>query len=569
MTIRYKSLALTTLLLLLFAATVGIAVTLQGRINDEVGGIADYHLPIFDAIAKIDVATFEYELNLGRLSRRAARDPAYLVAARQRESDLMAGLLRDFANANDLLKRAIVDERNDLADRIAFARIEGQLAFVQRQIDPFKNLGERVIDAYEAGQLKEMLVLLSEFSRFEEVFDTEIAAIRIGLARIAQGSVAETYAQGQAFRLFTIGIFIFATVIGLAMAAILASRIVAQLRNLLARAVAVESGELVATIPVTSKDEVGQLTRTFNHMVGELRSKEKIKDTFGKFVDPKIVAHLIGASGEDAAERRVVTIFFSDIEGFSSLSEQLTAQVIVNLLNRYFTNAADTIRAHHGIIDKYIGDAVMAFWAPPFVAGDAHAAQACLAALAQQEAIAALRADLGNIVGLRRNVPEFRVRMGLATGEVVIGTIGSPTAKSYTVIGDVVNLAARLEGLNKLYGTDILVSEETFRLAQGAVEARELDTVAVAGKKEPVRIYEVLAPAGRLDSTLTAARARYGEGLALYRSRAFDDADRLFAQCLTERPSDGPAGAMRARIRRLRDTPPATDWDGVWRLTEK
>ncbi len=481
----------------------------------------------------------------------------------------MAGLLRDFANANDLLKRAIVDERNDLADRIAFARIEGQLAFVQRQIDPFKNLGERVIDAYEAGQLKEMLVLLSEFSHFEEVFDTEIAAIRIGLARIAQGSVAETYAQGQAFRLFTIGIFIFATVIGLAMAAILASRIVAQLRNLLARAVAVESGELVATIPVTSKDEVGQLTRTFNHMVGELRSKEKIKDTFGKFVDPKIVAHLIGASGEDAAERRVVTIFFSDIEGFSSLSEQLTAQVIVNLLNRYFTNAADTIRAHHGIIDKYIGDAVMAFWAPPFVAGDAHAAQACLAALAQQEAIAALRADLGNIVGLRRNVPEFRVRMGLATGEVVIGTIGSPTAKSYTVIGDVVNVASRLEGLNKLYGADILVSEETYRLAQGAVEARELDTVAVAGKSEPVRIYEVLARAGRLDATLTAASARYGKGLALYRSRAFGEADLVFAQCVKEWPGDGPAATMLARIRRLRNTPPATDWDGVWRFTEK
>jgi len=569
MTIRLKILALATTLLLLFGAAVGVAVTLQERVNEEIGGITGYHLPILEAVAEIDVATFEYELILGRLLRGAARDPAHLAAARQRERDLMAGLLRNFASAADLLKRAIVDERNDLVDRLEFARIEGRLDFVRRQIEPFKNLADRVLDNYEAGRIEEARALLAGFSRFEEAFGPDIAAIRTGLARIAENSIAETYGQEQSLRLLTIGLFIVAAVIGLAMAAILASRIVAQLRGLVTSAAAVESGDLVAALPVTSKDEVGQLTRAFNHMVGELKSKEKIKDTFGKFVDPKIVAHLIGASDEDAAERRVVTIFFSDVKGFSSLSEQLTAQVIVNLLNRYFTTAADTLRAHHGIIDKYIGDAVMAFWAAPFVAGDAHAAQGCLAALAQQQAIAVLRADLANIVGLRRDVPEFRVRMGLATGEVVIGTIGSPTAKSYTVIGDVVNLAARLEGLNKLYGTEVLVSEETFRLAQGAIEARELDTVAVAGKREPVRIYEVLAPAGQLDAALTAAHARYGEGLALYRGRAFDDADRVFAQCLTERPGDGPAAAMRARIRRLRDTPPATDWDGVWRVTEK
>jgi adenylate cyclase len=159
--------------------------------------------------------------------------------------------------------------------------------------------------------------------------------------------------------------------------------------------------------------------------------------------------------------------------------------------------------------------------------------------------------------------------MGLATGEVVIGTIGAPTAKSYTVIGDVVNLASRLEGVNKAYGTDIIVAEETYRLAQDAVEARELDVIAVAGKSEPVKIFELLAPADGLDPAASVARERYSEALALYRGRAFDEADRALAGCLEQRPGDGPAAAMRRRIQRLRANPPAGDWDGVWRMSEK
>jgi len=133
------------------------------------------------------------------------------------------------------------------------------------------------------------------------------------------------------------------------------------------------------------------------------------------------------------------------------------------------------------VIDKYTGDAVIAFWTPPFSAGDDHASDACLAALAQQEAIIALRAQLPEITGMRRNPPILMIRMGIATGEAVVGTIGSAAARSYTVIGDTVNLASRLESINKLYGTSIILSEETFRLAQQVVEARELDLITVGG----------------------------------------------------------------------------------------
>jgi adenylate cyclase len=259
-------------------------------------------------------------------------------------------------------------------------------------------------------------------------------------------------------------------------------------------------------------------------------------------------------------------VFFSDLAGFSGISEQLTAAAVANLLNRWFELSTDAIRAHSGVLDKFIGDAVMAFWTPPFVAGDQHATQACLAALAQRKAMLALRGELPQILGLRRQLPRIDVRMGLATGEVVVGTIGGPVAKSYTVIGDVVNLASRLEGVNKIYGTSIIAAEETWRLARGAIEGRELDTVIVGGKTEPVRIFEVVAPVGELAAADAALHERWAEALGRYRARDWDAAEAALAGCLEVAPDDGPTRLFRERIARFAAAPPPQDWDGAWRL---
>jgi adenylate cyclase len=303
-------------------------------------------------------------------------------------------------------------------------------------------------------------------------------------------------------------------------------------------------------------------------MVEELRTRERIKDTFGKFVDPRIVTRLIG-SGAEQAERRTLTIFFSDIKAFSGISEQLTASAVVNLLNSYFGTVADVIHAHHGFIDKYIGDAVMAFWVSPFSAGDDHASDACLAALAQQEAITALRDQLPEITGMRRNPPKLAVRMGIATGEAVVGTIGSDSTRSYTVIGDTVNLASRLESINKVYGSSLILSEETYRMAQQVIEARELDLITVAGKTEPVRIYEGMGRIGELTPERIQLREMFASGLAAYRQQNWDEAQTCFDSCLLGAVEDGPSLLFVERIRQLRSTPPPADWDGVWRFLEK
>jgi adenylate cyclase len=302
-----------------------------------------------------------------------------------------------------------------------------------------------------------------------------------------------------------------------------------------------------------------------------LRSNKRIKDTFGQYVDPRVVAQLIDTSKEDIdqAERRIATVMFSDLKGFTTISEQLTATAMVALLNRYFTVVAEQIRAHNGILEKYIGDAVVAFWAPPFAPGDTHAASACLAALAHHDAVVALRPELPQLLGLRRNVPDLTVRIGLATGEVVVGTVGAPTAKTFAAIGDTTNLASRLEGVNKVYGTTVIVAEETHRLAQHVVEARELDVVIVVGKSEPIRIFELVGPAGSVDSGVLELRDLYVNGLEAYRRQDWDTAEQRFQDCLRLRPDDGPSRVLLERIAVFRAVAPASNWNGVWRLDEK
>jgi len=463
MTVRVKILAISAVLLLLFAVVLVGSVVMQKQSRGKVGTIIDIHLPLTAAIADLDVATYEYELSLERVLRR----PEVTEADRRALDKTKARITADLERTEALLARALVDPRTAGADRLVLARVPRSLVYLRRLEAPFLALGDEILAAHTGARPDEALALSLRFEEFEQSFGPDLAGVREELSTLARSSTESTYAQQTRILRLNLVLFAVAVVLGLGLSAAGARRLVRALWRVIEGAKAIEAGDLAVTVAVTSRDEIGQLAQAFNRMAEQLRTKERIKDTFGKYVDPRIVARLIDTSKEDMdqAERRVATIMFSDLKGFTTMSEQLTATAMVKLLNRYFTVVADQIHAHNGILEKYIGDAVMAFWAPPFSAGDEHAASACLAALAHRDAVVALRPELPHLLGLRRNIPELPVRMGLATGEVVIGTVGAPTAKSFTAIGDITNLASRLEGVNKVYGTTVILAEETHRLA--------------------------------------------------------------------------------------------------------
>lgn len=570
-TIRLKILAMATALLTLFAFTTGLSTYLVKLVVEEIDGITEYHMPLAAHVADLDVLTFEYELGLRRLVAQNPIDPAKVTALREREAKIKRTVFEDIKTTHDRLDAGMVDTRNDIQDRIELARLKGSFSFLERRLAPFLKIGEDTLVAIEEGDMQRARTLIDGFGAFEGVFGDEIASVRKALENLTLSSVTETKENQVGIMSLNGALFAVATIFSLTLFLILTGRLHRAFRELLDGTKAVETGAFDIELPVTSNDEIGQLTGAFNHMVGQLREKERVKDTFGKYLDPRIVTQLIEVQSENEtlSERRPATVFFSDIQGFSGMSESLTANAMVNLLNSYFTAVTREIRDQHGIIDKFIGDAVMAFWTAPFSAGDGHAADGCLAALAQQQALIAFRDELPQITGLRRDVPDFVVRMGLATGEVVIGTVGSDISKSYTVIGDVVNTASRLEGVNKLFGTGILIGDETCRLAQRVIETRELDLLTVVGKSEPLKVHELICKAGELTSEMAELREVFAAGLAAYRDQDWETATRHFTACLACKPDDAPSRVFQNRIEMLRVTPPPKDWDGVWRLTTK
>ena len=305
-------------------------------------------------------------------------------------------------------------------------------------------------------------------------------------------------------------------------------------------------------------------------MVEQLRVKERIRETFGRYVDPRIVEGLIsGAALATEGQRRVMTVLFCDVKGFVGVSEEMTPQGLVKVMNGYFSTMSAPIHQHGGIIDKYIGDAIMAYWGPPFTADADQARFAGLAALDMLDRVAPFRDELPNLLGLK-NVPiSFDIRIGIATGEVLVGSIGSEVMMNYTVMGDAVNLASRLEGANKLYGGRILASEPTVAAAGAAIETREIDRVVLVGQSHPQPIYEIMSRGGALTPKQTELRARYAEGLAAYRDRRWEEARKAFAAALEAEPGDGPSLTMLKRIDVFVAAPPADDWDGAWHLEQK
>jgi adenylate cyclase len=305
---------------------------------------------------------------------------------------------------------------------------------------------------------------------------------------------------------------------------------------------------------------------TLYDYVAEERERKKIKGAFTHYVAPVVIEEMLKdpARLKLGGDEKVLTVLFSDLQGFTSTSERYTPHEMIELLSEYYARMTEQIFAHGGMLKEYVGDELMAIFGAPLEQPD-HAEQACAAALAMREHRNALREEW---VKLGR--PPLIARTGVNSGLMLVGNLGSKYRFAYGVLGDHVNLGSRLEGLNKVYGTEMLIGENTAQLVQKAFLLREIDLVRVVGREQAVRIYELLTAAGTsLPPRQEKALRSYADGLEAYRQQCWADALGLFTESLALWPTDGPSRIMAERCQIYQKVPPTGEWAGVFEALYK
>lgn len=298
----------------------------------------------------------------------------------------------------------------------------------------------------------------------------------------------------------------------------------------------------------------------------EEKGKRFIKDTFSHFVTHSVVEELLDNPDKIklGGEKKECTVFFSDVAGFTTIAEQLTPEALVRLLNDYLTEMTNIVFKHDGMLDKYEGDAIMAVFGAPISHGN-HAYKACAAAVEMQEQLVKLR-DLWS----RQGRPQLHARCGLNSGLMVVGNMGSENRFDYTVMGDAVNLGARLESANKQYRTNMMIGENTYNAAKDDIIVRELDLLRVKGKTEPVKAYELV---GLTETGISTKKQQildiFTQGFKYYLEQNWELAIKYFKQVQSLDPMDGPALTYIRRCEQFAQNPPAKDWDGVFTLQYK
>ncbi len=305
------------------------------------------------------------------------------------------------------------------------------------------------------------------------------------------------------------------------------------------------------------------LNMSYGYFV-ESRTKRQFTDLFGQYVPPELVEEMSRNPESYSMEGRKeeLTVLFSDVRGFTTISEGLTPDELTRLMNEYLSAMTEVIRKNRGTLDKYIGDAIMAFWGAP-VADPQHARHAVLTGMAMQQALPAV-----NKTFAAKGWPEIRIGVGVNTGDMTVGDMGSVVRKAYTVMGDAVNLGSRLEGITKQYGVGILVGEGT-RKAVRDIVFREVDRVQVKGKEEPIAIYEPIGPEGEVDKPMHEELKLWNQALRHYRAQEWDQAEVALLNLSRMAPERALYGKYMERVAHLRKEPPEAGWNGVWKFETK
>lgn len=572
--IRQKIIGIAAGLIILAVITSVLSIVLAGRVGHLLDEVTNRYIPAYGHLALVNVRSLERSLALRRMiiaKMQTPPDEAGYAASLKTFEEIDPAIDHEARAARQLIV-AIIDDARTPSDSAALARIDDRIDTV---VDDLRHrLNEQIallLRELDAHDFVEVRRSLSRVDALRDEFNHKINYIRSDmLGQVYSSATTVIRSQHRAILISAI-VTAIASILGFVFAILVGSGITRPILRLLEGAREVEAGHLDRSISVTTGDEIGQLSAAFNRMIETLRRNERIRETYGRYIDPRIAEGLLEqpALATTGGQRRVMTVMFCDMRGFTTLSEGVTPQGLVKIMNLYLSTMSEPIHAHRGIIDKYIGDAIMAYWGPPFIAEADQTDFACLAAIGMIGRIAKLRKELPELLGVRRIPTECDIRIGIATGEALVGSIGSELRMSYTVMGDTVNLAARLERANKTYGSRCLVSEATALAAGAKIEVREIDRLVVVGQTKQRAVFEIMGRTGELTTEQMRLRTRYAEGLAAYRERRWDDALDAFTAALEVTPGDHPSMTFAKRINCLKQKPPPADWDGSWHLEHK
>ncbi|MGJ4942751.1 adenylate/guanylate cyclase domain-containing protein [Bradyrhizobium sp. HKCCYLS1011] len=573
--IRQKIIGIAAGLIILAVITSILSMVLAGRVGHLLDELTGRYIPAYGHLARVNIKSLERSVALRRMMgarmMEAAPDQAAYTEQLKRFQDLDADVAREATAARQLIN-AIIEDPSTPSDNAALgrldARIEATTTDLRRRVN---EESARVIQRLDARDFPDAARMMAGVDQLRDEFDDRIDGIRADMLRQVEASASTVVGQQRHAIAISAAVTGIASVLGFVFAMLVGTGITRPVLRLLEGTREVEAGRLDQPISITTRDEIGQLSAAFNRMIERLRQNQRIRETFGRYIDPRVAEGLLDQPALAAADgqRRTMTVMFCDMKGFTTLSEGVTPQGLVKIMNLYLSTMSEPIHAHHGIIDKYIGDAIMAYWGPPFVDEAQQADLACLAAVEMVGRIAGLRKALPELLGVRTIPAECDLRIGIATGEALVGSIGSAFMMNYTVMGATVNLASRLEGANKLYGSRCLISQATAEAGAAVIEVREIDSIVVLGQTQAQTVFEIMGAKGRLTPEQELLRDRYGEGLAAYRAQRWDEARAGFAAALEVSPGDGPSLALVARIEGMKQNPPAADWDGAWKLERK
>ncbi len=321
---------------------------------------------------------------------------------------------------------------------------------------------------------------------------------------------------------------------------------------------------LIGTLPMLQSFLILSLMVAYQYLA-EQNQKRFIRGVFDQYVSPEVIDRLISSPDNMklGGEEKELTSYFTDLAGFTSFSEKMTAEAQVKFLNEYLGEMTDILLEHEGTLDKYDGDAIKAFFGAPIYFSN-HAEKACMVAIAMQKRLEELNKEWKG-----KGLPELKMRIGINTGMIVVGNLGSKTRMSYGMNGDAVNLAARLEGANKFYGTWTMIAESTYLQVKDVVEAREMDFIQVVGRKTPVKIFELIGVKGCLEPDRKEMIQTYEKGLEQYKNGEWEKAVILFKKALEIDPDDGPSKILISRCHELEESPPEGQWQGIYTLSSK